>query len=410
MLKTVLRRSTLAITDKLSGSVRLLIKDEAASGKLLLVGIVIALIAMNTPFRDEYERFWAQLFTIDIGGWGISETLRHWVDEGLMAIFFLVAGLEIKREIVRGELQTWRAASLPIAAALGGMLVPALFYVAFNHGQEGFPGWGVPITTDTAFALGALALLGRRIHPSLRLFLLALVVIDDIGAITVISLFYSEAVDVAWLAAAAGVLIVIGVLQWMRLLRFTVFIGLGIALWLCMHASGVHAAIAGALLGLSAPIVSRRRDKRAIAGRLERALIPISAFVVMPLFALANAGVQIRADVFSSEAAMMVGAGVVSGLVLGKVIGITLATWLVVRTRLVGLPEGVNWKMISGAGMIAGIGFTLSIFIAELAFHGSELIEAAKVSILIASVVSAVAGLAWLWWASRPPQNDPERL
>lgn len=405
MLKHTLRRSTLKVTDKFSKVLRLLIRDEAASGKFLLVGIAIALIAANSPLGDAYEGFWNQLFTISIGQWGISETLLHWVNEGLMAIFFLVAGLEIKREIVKGELHTWRAAALPVGAAIGGMFVPALVYAAINAGHAGFSGWGIPMTTDTAFAIGALALLGRRIPVSLRLFLLATVVVDDIGAITIISLFYSNDVSFTWLAVSVGILGIVALLQWLRLLRFSIFVSLGIFLWLSIHASGVDAAIAGALLGLSAPIVSRRKDKRAIAGHLERLLIPVSTFVVMPLFALANAGVKFDTGAFNTQDATLVGVGVVAGLVIGKTLGIFGAAWLVVRTRISSLPDGMQLPHIFGASMLCGIGFTLSIFIASLAFEGTALFDAAKISIFIASVISACLGLAYLRFFTKPTEE-----
>lgn len=378
-----------------------LLKDEASSGKFLLIAALVALAWMNSPWSSSYETLWSQLFTVGIGDWQLSEDLRHWINEGLMAIFFLVAGLEIKREIAKGELRTVRAASLPIAAAIGGMVVPALIYAVINSGYAGFHGWAIPMTTDTAFAVGALALLGRRIPASLRIFLLTAVVVDDIGAILVITIFYSH--GVAWmpLALAGGLLVCISVLQWLRLLRFSVFVPLGIGLWLAVHASGVHAAIAGALLGLSAPIVSRRRDKRAIAGRLERSLIPVSAFIVMPLFAIANAGVALHTNAFDGVDAGMLGLGIVAGLVVGKAVGILGASWLIVKLKVVQLPDEVTWRMILGVGLLAGIGFTLSIFIAGLAFEQSSLFATAKISIFIASVISAIGGLLMLRHATR---------
>lgn len=406
VLKTTLRRSTLAVTGRLSRVARVVLRDEAASGKFLLAAVLIAVLFMNSPWSGAFERFWAQMFTISIGGLSISETLQHWIDEGLMAIFFLVAGLEIKREIVKGELRTLRAASVPIVAAIGGMAIPALIYMTINNGHTGFSGWGVPMTTDIAIAIGILALLGDRIPGALRLFLLTLAVVDDIGAIIIIAVFYSQAVNFTALAVAGGILVCIGVLQWLRLLRFSVFVLLGAALWLAMHASGIHAAIAGALLGLSAPIVSRRRDKRAIAGHLERTLIPVSAFVVVPLFALANAGVTFSAGAFKEQDALYVGLGVVAGLVLGKAIGIVGATWLLVRLTSARLPKEINWRMLTGMGLLAGIGFTLSIFIAELAFTSATLTQAAKISIFAASFLAASLGLFFLWRATRQPAEQ----
>lgn len=405
MLKKTLRRSTLAVTDRLTRVVRVLLKDEAASGKFLLAAVAAALFFMNSPWSGAFERFWAQILTVGIGSWEISETLQHWIDEGLMAIFFLVVGLEIKREIVKGELHTLRAASVPIVAAIGGMAVPAIIYMAINNGQPGFSGWGISMTTDIAIAVGVLAVLGNRIPSALRLFLLTLAVVDDIGAILIIAVFYSQAVNLTALAVAAGVLLCIGVLQWLRLLNFSLFIVLGIALWLAFHASGVHAAIAGAILGLSAPIVSRRKDKRAIAGRLERALIPVSAFVVVPLFALANAGVAFSVSAFDERAALLTGVGVIAGLVIGKVLGVVGATWLLIRLTSARLPKEVSWRLLTGVGLLAGIGFTLSIFIAEMAFTSESLTQAAKISIFIASFLSAGLGLVWLWQATRRQPN-----
>lgn len=401
MLKKTLRRSTLAVTNRVTRTVRVLLKDEAASGKFLLAAVAIALLFMNSPWSSAFEQLWTQTLTISIGNWAIAETVQHWIDEGLMAIFFLVVGLEIKREIVKGELRTLRAASVPIVAAIGGMAVPAIIYMAINNGQQGFSGWGIPMTTDIAIAVGVLALLGNRIPSALRLFLLTLAVVDDIGAILIIAVFYSQAVNLTALAVAAGILLCIGILQWLRLLNFGIFVMLGIALWFAFHASGVHAAIAGALLGLSAPIVSRRKDKRAIAGRLERALIPVSAFVVVPLFALANAGVAFSVNAFDERAAILAGIGIVAGLVIGKVLGIVGATWLLVKLTSARLPKEVSWRLLSGAGLLAGIGFTLSIFIAEIAFTSESLTQAAKISIFVASLLSAGLGLAWLWRATR---------
>lgn len=401
MLKAKLRRSTIAVTVRLSKVVRVLLKDEATSGKFLLAAVALAIVFMNSPWSQAFEDFWMQTLTISIGNWGISETFQHWIDEGLMAIFFLVAGLEIKREIVKGELRTLRAASVPIVAAVGGMAAPALIYMAVNNGQPGFHGWGVPMATDIAIAVGVLALLGDRVPSALRLFLLTLAVVDDIGAILIIAIFYSQAVNFTALAIAGGIIAAIGLLQWLRLLRFSMFVLLGIALWIAIHASGVHAAIAGALLGLSAPIVSRRKDKRAIAGRLERALIPVSAFVVVPLFALANAGVAFGLHQFEAPGASQVGIGIIAGLVLGKMIGIVGATLVLTRLTAARLPKGLNWQHVTGMGLIAGIGFTLSIFIAELAFTNEVLNDVAKISIFAASLLSAALGLLTLYWVSK---------
>lgn len=403
MLKHKIRRSALAINAKVRGVVDLLLQDEASSGKFLIVATAAAVILTNSPLAHGFERIWQQYLSISFGPLVISEDFRTWVNEGLMAVFFLVVGLEVKREFVRGELHTLRVAALPIAAAAGGMAVPILIYLLANAGHGGFHGWGVPMTTDTAFAVGVLALLGSRVPSALKVFLLTLVVVDDIGALTVIAAFYTDHISVGPLLVAAGILLVMLLLQWLRLLRLSVFVLLGVGMWLAIHASGVHASIAGAIMGLAAPIVSRSRNltKRAIAVRLERSLIPVSTFVIIPLFALSNAGVVISTQAFHDHDALMVGVGIGAGLVVGKLVGIVAASWVMVRLKLAVLPEGVAWRHIIGAGCLAGIGFTLSIFITELAFDDMRFVAAAKMSIFVASLVSAGAGLLYLYLTNR---------
>ncbi|HET7640544.1 MAG TPA: Na+/H+ antiporter NhaA [Ktedonobacteraceae bacterium] len=386
--------------------VDLLLQDEASSGKFLLAAAVVALILTNSPWAKGFEHIWGLHFSISFASIDISEDFRTWINEGLMAIFFLVVGLEIKREVIRGELSTLRAASLSIAAAIGGMVVPSLLFAVFNAGHGGEHGWGVPMTTDTAFAVGILALLGDRIPPALKIFLLSAAVVDDVGALTVIAAFYTDHISVVPLLVAAGLLATMLLLQWLRLLRLSIFVVLGVTMWFAIHASGVHASIAGAIMGLAAPIVSRSRNltKRAIAVRLERALIPTSTFIVIPLFALANAGVSLTWSAFHTQDAVRVGLGVAAGLVIGKLVGIFLACWLMVKARLSDLPEGVNWHHIAGVGSIAGIGFTLSIFIAELAFDSPAYIVAAKMGIFAASIVSALLGL---WYLRMTGKTEP---
>jgi Na+:H+ antiporter, NhaA family len=381
----------------------LLLKDEATSGKFLLAAAVIAVWMTNSIWREPYEAFWQQHFTIGFGGWSMSETFVHWINQGLMAIFFLVISLEIKREVVRGELRTLKAAGLPIMAAVGGMAVPIGLYMLFNTGHDGFIGWGTPMTTDTAFAIGVLALVGRRVPTRLKLFLLTVMVVDDVGAILVIATFYTEQLHVVPLLWAAGILATILVLHWIRMLRLTAFALLGVLLWFAIEESGVHASIAGVVLGLAAPIVSRRDAKGAVAERLEKTLIPVSTFIVIPLFALANAGVVFGMNAFADHEAVLVGAGVAVGLVVGKLVGIVGASWLMVKLRLATLPQGVRWPHIIGAGFLGGIGFTLSIFISELAFDDqTAFAAAAKMSIFAASLISAVIGFVWLRSVARP--------
>jgi NhaA family Na+:H+ antiporter len=413
MLKHKIRRSTLAVTGRFSQLMQLLLRDEAVSGKFLIAAAVVALIITNSSWREAYEGFWQHHFYIGLGDWGISETFKHWIDEGLMSIFFLVVGLEVKREIIRGELQTLRAASLPIMAAVGGMIIPIAIYMIANAGGAGFHGWGIPMTTDTALALGVLALLGDRVPSTLKIFLLAVMVADDIGAIATIAVFYNHDIQLMPLLIAAGVLLVILVAQWVKMLRLTTFVILGVCLWLAVHASGVHASIAGAILGLAAPIVPRTRKitRKAIAERLERSLIPVTTFVIIPLFALANTGVVLNMGVFEDNDAARVGAGIIGGLVLGKVVGILLGSWVAVKLLgITPLPRDVRWGHILGGGLLAGIGFTLSIFIAELSFGSSEYIDAAKISIFGASIISALVGMFVLWRQPRHHERAQKSL
>lgn len=398
MLKHKIHKHTLAVTNRISDVMSLLLRDEAISGKFLVLAAVAALVIANSSWNESFAAFWQQHLYIGIGNFGISETLRHWVDEGLMAIFFLVIGLEVKREIIRGELSSFRAASLPIAAAVGGMVFAIAIYMAINHGQPGWEGWGIPMTTDTALALGVLALVSHRIPAALKIFLLAVMVVDDIAAIVAIAIFYNNDINTTPLFMAAGVLLFMLGLQWARLMRLSTFVILGILLWICVHASGVHATIAGAAMGLAAPIVPRTRKvtRAAIAERLERSLIPVTTFVIIPLFALANTGVVFTSNAFADSEAARIGLGVVGGLLLGKSLGIIAGALLVVKLKVVSLPHGVRWGHIAGVACLAGIGFTLSIFIAELAFEGTKYIDTAKIAIFGASILAATIGLAIL--------------
>jgi NhaA family Na+:H+ antiporter len=377
------------------------LRDEAISGKLILAATVLALIATNSSLQHVYESFWHNHLTIGLNGWNLSLDLRHWINEGLMAIFFLVVGLEIKRELVHGELHDMRKAALPIAAALGGMVVPALFYVLINNKPELIQGWGIPIATDIAFAVAVLSLLSKRVPKSLKLFLLTLAIADDIGAIFVIALFYAEIINFWFLGTAAAILLLLVILRKRLAAHAAIFLVTGCALWLVTHLSGIHASIVGAVLGLVAP-VALRPSGTSIGKRLEEFFLPVSTFIVLPVFAFANAGVVLSASVFRDSSSVSVIIGIIFGLALGKMIGIMLATWLMVRLGKADLPVGTNWRHILGVGFIAGIGFTVSIFITELAFRTNvQLIEAAKIGIFIASIIGAVVGIIILLNASK---------
>jgi len=370
-------------------TLRAFLHTEAAGGVALLVAAVVALVWANSPWSGGYESLWSTELRLSLGGVELAEDLRHWVNDALMALFFFVVGLEIKRELVVGELRFPRTAALPAMAALGGMAVPAVLYLAVNAGRPGADGWGIPMATDIAFAVGVVALLGPRVPSALRLFLLTLAIVDDIGAIVVIAVFYSSGIDGGALAVAGAVVVTIAVLRRLRAGPPALHLLLGLALWVAIYQSGVHATIAGVVLGLLTPAAS--------AERLERRLHPVTSFVVVPLFALANAGVAVAAGAFDPPGAAAVAIGIGVGLVVGKVLGVGGATWLAVRTGAGRLPSGVSGRHLVGVAALAGIGFTVSLFIAGLAFPAAPALEsAAKLGILGASVVAAVVGSALL--------------
>jgi Na+:H+ antiporter, NhaA family len=405
---------------------RTFLETEAAGGMVLLGATVVALVLANSPLADSYESFWRTDLRIAIGSFEVAQDARHWVNDGLMAIFFFVVGLEIKRELVTGELNDARKAMIPVVAAAGGMVAPALIYVVFNADGAGAAGWGIPMATDIAFAVGVLALLTKRIPSGLKIFLLSLAIVDDIGAILVIALFYSGGIDFGWLAAAACLLVVIVVLRSLNVYWTPVYVLVGIAVWLATFESGIHATIAGAALGLLTP--ARPTDPRgfadvfeeatslsdepdagalremqlqsnevvSVAERLEHLLHPWTSYFVIPLFALANAGLVLSLDGIVDALSSKVAIGIVGGLVVGKIIGISGATWLAVRLNLGRLPDGVQWRHVVGASAVAGIGFTVSLFITALAFDDSQLVAEAKIAVLVASLLAGLAGAAVL--------------
>ncbi len=369
-----------------------LLRDEATAGKLIILFAAMALIFANSPLRDVFESFWLINIQVGIGDVSISQDIRHWVNEALMAFFFLVVGLEIKRELVGGGLRDPRKAALPIAAAVGGMIFPAIIYLVFNLNPETIQGWGIPIATDIAFAVAVLSLLGKRVPLSLKIFLLTLAIVDDIGAITVIALFYAEIINYGFLLASAGIVATLFLFRKWLSGRLLVFCVIGVVLWVTTHLSGIHASIVGAVLGLMAsasPLPELGSNNK----RLEVFSLPISTFVALPIFALANAGVVFTAAVFDQSYAFPVMIGTIAGLLVGKFAGISLAAWLMVRFGIAKLPDDVNWRQIIGVSFIAGIGFTVSIFITELAFADQpELAQLAKISIFVASGIAAVVG------------------
>src|SRR6267378_3711774 len=348
--------------------------DLEASGGLLLIGCtVVALIWANSPFADSYFHLWHANRTVGFAGRLLSEPLHFWINDGLMALFFLLVGLEIKREILVGELASFQRAVLPIAAALGGMIVPASLYTLLNHGGPGAAGWGIPMATDIAFALGVLALLGSRVPTSLKVFLAALAIADDIGAVLVIAFFYTE--RISWISLGGGGVFFVALLGANRagVRHLLIYAILGLGLWVAFLQSGIHATVAGVLLAITIPARQRTASRAVLTSnespmlRLEHALIPWNRYLIMPVFALANAGVALGSGAARSVVAP-VSLGVICGLVIGKPIGIVLFSWLAIRTRLAGMLDGIGWCQIVGVGMLGGIGFTMSLFIANLAF------------------------------------------
>ena len=372
--------------------------DLEASGGLLLIGCTVAaLIWANSPFAGSYFHFWHTDLTFGHIGGLLAKPLHFWINDGLMALFFLLVGLEIKREILVGELASFQRAVLPIAAALGGMIVPAAFYLLFNHGGPGAAGWGIPMATDIAFALGVLALLGSRVPTSLKVFLAALAIADDIGAVLVIAFFYTE--RISWISLGVGGVFFVALLAANRagVRHLLIYAILGLGLWVAFLQSGIHATVAGVLLAITIPARQRTASRAVLTSnespmlRLEHALIPWNRYLIMPVFALANAGVALGGGAARSVVAP-VSLGVICGLVIGKPIGIVLFSWLATRTRLAAMLDGIGWRQIVGVGMLGGIGFTMSLFIANLAFGEAPALETAKVGILLASVVSGIAG------------------
>jgi NhaA family Na+:H+ antiporter len=398
------------------------LRVEAAGGILLLAATLVALVWANSPWQQSYHDLWSTEAVLRIGTFDVTEDLRHWVNDGLMAVFFFVVGLEIKRELVVGDLSDRRDAMLPVVAALGGMVAPALIYTAINTGGPGAGGWGVPMATDIAFAVGILALLGDRVPTSGKVLLLALAIVDDIGAIVVIAAVYTERIAAGWLAAAIAGLLAMLALRRLRVWYMPIYVVLGFGVWLCALESGVHATIAGVAIGLITParpllsepeaeriadrlsadtavtaeevrdISFELRESVSLAERIEELLHPWSSYVIVPVFALANAGVALSWSGLADAAGSAVSLGVVAGLVIGKALGITLAIALLVRSGRGRLPDDLTWRHVVGLGALAGIGFTVSLFISGLAYDTASDATDAALGVLAASVLAAVAG------------------
>ncbi len=420
---------------------------ESAGGIVLIACTLIAVAWANSPWGGAYHHLWETKLGFTLGPWGISHTLHHWINDGLMAVFFFLVGLEIKREALIGELTSLRKAALPAAAALGGMVVPALLYFALNAGGPGAAGWGIPMATDIAFALGVLALMGPRVPLAIKVFLTALAIVDDIGAVLVIALFYTG--EIVWGALGLGLLL-IGVAALANRLGVRgplPYLLIGIVVWSCFLASGVHATVAGVLMAMTIPartridtnefieraegnleafraarspgssVLTNLRQQSALQGlesateaaqaplqRIEHDLHTPVAFVIIPLFALANAGVTLTGGIGDSVT-HPVTLGIILGLVIGKPLGITLFSWLAVRAGIAELPAGISWKAVHAVSWLGGIGFTMSLFVAGLAFPDGGLVDESKLGIFAASLAAGLAG----WFLLRRALPAPPR-
>ena len=420
---------------------------EGAGGAIMMAAAVVAIAWANSPWRAGYDTLWETELDIALGGLAhVDLPLRDWVNDGLMTIFFFVVGLEIKRELVVGELRDPRAAALPVVAAAGGMAVPALIYLAFNGGHTGSRGWGIPMATDIAFAVGVVSLLGRRVPTGAKLFLLTLAIVDDLGAIAVIAVFYTSDLSFEWLAIAVAAVVAAAYLTRLHVRSQVPYSVLGVICWYALHGSGVHTTIAGVAFGFVCPVwsfydPSRFAERaRPLVDRVEAAyndppleeieheegqaslqeldqlttesvspldrnehrLAPWVGFAIVPVFALANAGVELG-DATIGRVAI----GVAAGLVAGKTVGVFAAAWLAVRLGIGRLPSGTTWNHMFGLAMCAGIGFTVALFVAGLSFDAARLNDEAKIGILAGSLVAGLAGYGWLRLTSQRETDDP---
>lgn len=415
------------------------IHAQTTTGIILMFMTLLALILANTPLSESYADFFHTTIDFNVGSWKLSHTLHHWINDGLMAIFFFIIGLEIKREILVGELSNIKVAILPIVSAIGGMIFPALIFLAINAGGQGANGWGIPMATDIAFAISALVLLGRRVPPALVTFLVALAIVDDLGAVLVIALFYTEQINMLALALAGGTFLIMLSFNRFGIHRILPYFILGLLMWFFMLESGVHATIAGVIAALAIPSKPKERPmeftqnvknlldeydnyplttdhilherQKAIllnindridaigtpSSRLEHDLHLPVALIVIPLFALANAGISIDFSSMGTTMIEPISLGIIVGLILGKVVGIFGVAWIAIKLKIATLPQGSSMNQIFGVAFLGGIGFTMSIFVADLAFiQNAQLVFQAKVGILVASLFAGVFGYLWL--------------
>ena len=387
-------KKIIRIQRRLVSPIKQFVGDSRAVGITLIACTILSLVLSNSSWSDTYIAFWLKEIHFPISEIVMPHTILHVINDGLMAIFFFLVGMEIKRELVSGELSSFKKSLMPILGAVGGMVAPALIYLAWCGGTEYSSGWGVPMATDIAFSLGVLSLLGRRAPLSVRIFLTALAIIDDLGAIVAIALFYTSSVDMVNLGIGGLVFALLILLNRLKVNMLPIYFVLGALLWYFVFNSGVHATIAGVLLAFAIPV--RKIDK------LEHKLHDPVSFIVLPLFALANTAIIFPSDL-SVVLTSKVNYGIMMGLVLGKPIGIFLMCWMAVKLRIATLPLSMGWNQLLGVGLIAGIGFTMSIFIATLAFGDEETQVISKVAIMGASLISAVGGFLYLYLQRKRP-------
>lgn len=382
------------IAHKVIAPFREFFKHEAASGIILLLSAGAAILLANSPLVTAYNDILHRYITIGYRKFTLSMSVIHWINDGLMALFFFVIGMEIKRELIVGELKDLKKAILPVAAAIGGMIMPAIIYVVFNYKETTLTGWGIPMATDIAFALGILSLIGSKKAPKgLAVFLTALAIVDDLGAILVIAIFYTNKISWMFLLGALITLITIILVNKYKVNSVSVFAILGIVLWICFLKSGIHATIAGVILGMAIPSGRDVRSfKKSMLYKLEHALEPWSAFLIMPIFALANSGVTVQFGSITELILSPINLGIFLGLFVGKQLGVFITSYLLIKLNISSLPSKVTFKHLYGASLLAAIGFTMSLFIASLSFSESNLLSTAKISIISVSTISAISG------------------
>lgn len=392
--------------EKALSRIQSFMKLEASAGLILMAVAVLAMIAANSPLAALYGDVLGTYIKVGIGSFEIAKPALLWINDGLMAIFFFLVGLEIKREVLTGELSSFDKAVLPVLAAIGGMLIPGLVFVALNWGVPGnLGGWAIPTATDIAFALGILALLGTRAPVALKVFLLAIAIIDDLGAIVIIAVFYTSELSTNALTLSMLGFALAVALNRMGVQRVAPYLIVGIFMWVFVLKSGVHATLAGVLIALTIPLKKKDGDK-ALLYRLEHALHPWVAFLILPIFAFANAGVSLS-GVSATDLVQPLPLGIAAGLFLGKQIGVFAATWIGVKSGLAKLPDGVSWRHVYGVACLTGVGFTMSLFIGSLAFGAAETMNAVRLGVISGSVLSGLLGFALLRSAKAPANTSP---